>query len=134
MKKYIFYEVARHASRNLSYYQKQRWKRRLKYFAIFAVVSTLTLGGLAIWGTVVVANKVASSFSEETIQENVAKGQESLKALASQPITTKNCLDTVGSMLSPTKLLTVPVAQNLASVRGACWDKRIEPQDGQKKS
>lgn len=134
MKKYIFYEIAKHASRNISHYEKQRWKKRLKYLAVFAVVGTMALGGLAIWGTVVVVNKVAGSFNQETIQASVAKGQEGWKAIASQPITTQDCLDTVGSMLSPTKILTVPVAKNIASVRGACWDKQKEPQSNQKKS
>jgi hypothetical protein len=132
MKKYILYGLAKNASRNLNHYQKQRLLKRLKYFVAFAFVGTLLLGGLAIWGTVAAVSKFAGSVNQETIMEGVSKGQEGLIAIASQPLTTKNCLDVMGGMLSPERLLTVPLAESIESLRGACWGKPSAVKDQQK--
>lgn len=123
MKKYILYELAKYASRNSNHYQKHRWQKKLKYLAAFAFVGTLLFVGLTIWGTVAVVSSIAGSVN-----------QEGIKAMASQPLTTKNCIDTMGGMLSPTKLLTVPMAQNIESIRAACWDKPKAIEDHQKQS
>jgi|GEM_PF-5513300 len=134
MKKYILYELAKNASRNLNQHQKQRWKKRLKYLAAFAFVGIFLIGGIAIWGTVAVVSRIAGSMNQNAIQETVAKSQEGLKAITSQPLITRECLDTVGGMLSPARLLTVPLVQNIASVRGACFDKPGAAENHQKQT
>lgn len=134
MKKYIFYELVKHATRKLNYEQKHRWQKKFKYIAAFAFVGVLLFGGLAIWGTVAVVSSVASSVNRVTIQESVTKSQDTLKAISSQPLITKDCLDTVGGMLSTFRLLTVPLEQNIQSVRGACFDKSGAPVNHQNQS
>lgn len=122
MKRYIVFEAAKYASQNISRQKKDRWKRKLKIVAGVAVLSIFVVGGLGIWGAVVVVNKLAGSVDAAAVQQGLEKGRVGLGAVLSQPITTQNCLNIVGSMLSPSKLLTVPIAQSLESMRGACWD------------
>lgn len=129
MKKYIFYELAKHASRNVNHHQKQRWLKKLKYLAAFAFVGTLLLGGLAIWGTVAVVSSIAGSVNQGVVQESVVKGQEGLKAIISQPITTRDCIDSMKRVLTPTTLLTVPLAKNINAIRSVCWDKSKTRED-----
>ncbi len=124
MNKYEMYQLGKRKYQRLSYAEKNRWKKRLKLLAVFLVVGTLFLGGAAIWGTVVLVDKFSAAVSTGSVQENIAKGETQLKSLAAQPITTQACIDTVGSLISPTKLLTVPLAKNIESLRTACWDRK----------
>jgi hypothetical protein len=128
MNKYQMYHLAKRKYQGLSYGEKNRWKKRLKFLALFLVTGTVLLGGAAIWGTVVLVNKLSSSVADGSMQENLAKGEAQLKTMAAQPITTQECLNTVGSMISPTQILTVPLAKNIESLRTACWSpKMAEP-------
>ncbi len=123
MNKYEMYQLGKRKYQRLSYTEKNRWKKRLKLLAVFFVAGTLFLGGAAIWGTVVLVDKFSAAVSNESVQENIAKSEAQLKTLAAQPITTQACIDTVGSLMSPTGLLTVPLAKNIESLRTACWDR-----------
>ncbi len=134
MKKYLFYELARRATRNMNGYQKQRLVKKIKYLAAFAFLFTLVIGGLAIWGTVAVVTKIAASVNPVVVEDTIAKGKEEWKTIGSKPITTQDCLDTLGGMLSPTRLLTVSPAQNIEAVRGACWAKPTDQENNQKQT
>ncbi len=122
MKKYIYYELVKQLSRRSNHGQKQRWLKKLKYLALFAVVGMLLLGGAAIWGTVIVVEKFAGSLNPPAIQASAAKGIEEIRVAASQPITTKECIAAVKGVLTPTALLTVPISNNFETIRNVCWN------------
>lgn len=127
MKDQFLYELMKHSSRKFHRQKKQRWMKNFKLFSGIAVLGILLFCGLAMWSSVAVWNGIANSVNHEAIQEGVGKGQEGIKRILSQPITTKNCLDAMGGMLSPVRIITEPLGESFKSIREACWD---EPKAG----
>ena len=128
MEKVFIYRLAMHLFRSLESNQKQRLLKRLKYMGAVVLIFAMAVGGLAVWGTVTVVRSLAGSVKHETIQESIFMGKESLKGLGSRPITSKECLEKIGGVFSPTQLLTVPLALSFETVKGACWDgNKVQP-------
>jgi len=124
MKKAILLHLARKSSEGLSYQEKQKWKKRLKIMAVFLVVLTVSVGGLAVWGAVKVVNyAVASADSLVVPSQPLEQGKEKLMQMTSQPLVSQKCLDQAMNLLSPTIWLTVPIAKNVESLTQACSSK-----------
>ena len=122
--------------------KKRNYFRFAKYAVAAAVVLTLAVGGLAIWGAVSVLNYAGSQLKASPVVEKVKQGdwqvqgdlvgaaeehlnQGTAKAAAilSQPITTEACLSRLQGVLNPSNWLTVPIASQWQSVKSACVDK-----------
>lgn len=133
MKKILLYKLLNINSRQLSYQQKAKWKKRLKWMAVFLFISTVSLGGLAIWGTVKLVNHaIASAPVLETLvptEQNLAQGKQKLAELSSRPLISKQCLNQALSLLSPMVWLTEPIANNVKSFTNACTSKPVSRMD-----
>lgn len=127
MIKKIMYKMARDFTRDYSYRKKERWKKGIKYVALFSIVTILLGTGLAIWGSVKAIHHISQSVQKQLAEEELWKSRDTLRAVVSKPITTKECLDTMGSMFSPNKLLTVPITQNIKTIKVACWERSQPP-------
>lgn len=116
MKRYILYELMRSAR------SKPQLMRKFKIFALVGLVGFVLTGAVAIWAGVKAINYVAQSASQVDVTQKLeqAKGE-----LASAPaLLATGCWEKAKSMLSVGLWLETPVAQNLASLKQACLDRK----------
>ena len=93
--------------------------RALKIFLALGCAGTLVIGGLLIWAALTAVQHVASLDSSGQFKEQVAKVKEEIAKL---PSTTKvGCWDKVVSMLDARVWLEKAPAENISTIREACW-------------
>jgi hypothetical protein len=122
--------------------KKPNYFRFAKIAVVAAVVLTVTMGGLAVWGVVSALNYAGSMLKGSPVAESVVSGdwqaqvnsfaaaegqlnQGAAKAAAilSQPITTEACLSRLQGLLNPYAWLTAPIASKWQNVKSACLDR-----------
>jgi hypothetical protein len=122
--------------------KKPNYFRFAKIAVVAAVVLTVTMGGLAIWGVVSALNYAGGMLKSSPVAESVVSGdwqaqvnsfaaaegqlnQGAAKAAAilSQPITTEACLGRLQGLLNPYNWLTVPIASKWQNVKSACLER-----------
>lgn len=123
VKTYVLYNFAKKASREAGYFHKPKWKKKWKLLALVSVLGVVFAGGAALWGAASLIGAVTNSMNAGVFQKEVKKGEQALSAMTAKPITSKACLDQVFSLLSPEKILTVPLAENFHALRSLCWQQ-----------
>jgi hypothetical protein len=121
MKKYILYKIAKYATRSDRGYSRSRWPKKIKLLLVFLFFGTIVIGGAGIWGAVTIVQQIAGSVSPSVAHQKAMQGESLLKEITSQPLVNQECLATISSFFSGTRLLTEPLATSAASIKSACW-------------
>lgn len=132
MKKILLYGLMKQLGRNADPYRRRKLKKKLFFFAAFAFLGFVFLGGIAVWGAFALVSQVAASVQTDQGKALVKVGQERVQELGSKPIIAQACLDTIlGLTLNPTKLLTVPLTTNINSITASCLVEKAPSQPKQ---
>lgn len=128
MKKLLFHWLTRNSGTYINrHYGPVRYSKRrksplakLKVYLAVAGVMVLLVGGLLAGGAIYLTTQLVSGVSGQLTTERVDDARAKLSAVGSKPLVNPGCLNTLSTMLDPTRWLTQPIRANLQSIQASC--------------
>ena len=105
-------------------------KRKLKIFLGIGCLGILLVGGLILWAGVATVQHVAGLGSKVNVQEQVQNLKGKIPGIPD--IAKAGCWEKVQSLMSLQVWLETPVAENITSLKNACFgsDIKEKPESG----